>query len=197
MKKRIVLIMLAVLVLTLPCFSTERGVNKLITAQNKWVVVDSTTSAGEEPNDLPFNLRTYSTVVVAIASAADANDEISIFYPIPKSYNAGRFRCIGVTDACSVTYQIYLGTLSGEADCELVKAGQLAFTIGTQISTTSTYEMADAVTVTPYCWTKSWGSISPSSNLVAEATVDFMGADILVVVPTTAGCDCKLLIKGF
>lgn len=204
MKKGIFLIMLAVLILAPPCFSTERAVNKLITAQNTWVIVDNTTSDGNEPNDLTVDERTYNLVVDAIATAKDldasgseGDGEISIFYPIPKTYNAGRFRCSGVTESNSVIHQIYLGTLGGGADCELVKAGQLAWTIGTQVSTVSTYEMADAVTVTPYCWTKSWDTASPSGNLVAEASVDFMGADILVVVTSTSECNSKLLLKGF
>ncbi|GAI45115.1 unnamed protein product, partial [marine sediment metagenome] len=86
MKKRMFLIMLAVLILAPFCFATERGVNKLATAQNKWIVVDRTTTAGEEPNDLAVTERTYAAVK---AATEGGDDEISIYYPIPKSYNAG------------------------------------------------------------------------------------------------------------
>jgi len=193
MKKKIMIIALLMIFAT-PCMAAKKAITKVITAQDVWIVVDSTTSSGDEPNDLAVGERTYATVKEA-AEGGDA--EISI-QRIDETWNAGRFRCIGDTNDSSVTYQIYLGTLGPDGtDCELAKAGQLAFTIGTQASTVSTYEMAHTVTVTSYCWAKAWSSASPGSNLVAEAAIDLMGADILVAVPTTAGCDCKLLFKGF
>lgn len=174
---------------------------QLHTAKNTWVVIDATTSSGDEPNDLAVDERTYATVS---AAAEGGDDEISIYGDsaaeriVMSSWNAVRFRCIGITDNGTATYQIYLGTLGiGGTDCELVKAGQLAFVVGTQVSTTSTYELADAVTVTAYCWSKSWGYSNPGSELVAEAKIDLMGADIIVAVPTTASADCKLIAKGY
>ena len=169
----------------------------LHTVRNAWVVVDSTTSDGTEPTDPNVSERTYTAIAAAIAAAQNGDDEISI-YSIPRGGNAGRFRCIGITDGANVVYEIYLGTLGqGGTDCELAKAGQLDFTIGTQASTTSGYEFADAVTVTAYCWPKSWTTKTPGNELVAETAIDFMGADCMVVVATTAACDCKLLLKVF
>jgi len=178
------------------CIAATKLGEALITNQFEWVVVESCTSSGTEPTDLAVGERTYKTVVAAIAAAASGDDEIEIFR-IPQYYNGGIFECIGISDNNSVTHQIYLGTLGNNDDCEIVKAGQLAWTIGTQVSTTSTYELADAVTATAYCWTSSWSSSTPGSELVAQARIDFMGADILVVVTTTSACDSKLLLKGY
>lgn len=196
MKNKKVLIVLAMLFLSVICIAAVKDFYKLATTQDVWVAVDATTSSGTEPTDLAVDERTYTTITAAIAAAASGDDEISI-YQIPYKWNSGRFRCIGITDNQSVTHQIYLGTKGNNDNCELSKAGQLAWTVGTQVSETSTYEFADAVTVTSYGWTKSWSSSSPGSEMVAEAVIDFQGADILVVVTTTAGCDCKLLMKGY
>lgn len=171
----------------------------LLSSQVAWNTIDATTAAGTEPQDLAVTERTYLTVVAAIAAASsgDGDEEIS-YARLPPTWNALRFRAIGVTADGTATYQIYLGTLAGGTDCELAKAGQLAFVIGTQASITSTYELADAVTVTAYDWAKSWGSAGTAdSERTAEAAIDIMGADLIVVVPTTASADCKLLVKGY
>lgn len=173
-----------------------RDAGALLSSQIAWNTIDATTSTGTEPTDLAVTERTYVTVVAAIAAASSGDEEISYAH-IPPTWNALRFRCIGITENGTATYQIYLGTRAGGTDCELSKAGQLAFTIGTQASVTSTYELADAVTVTAADWAKSWGSASPGSDQCAEAAIDIMGADLLVVVPTTVTADCKLLVKGY
>ncbi len=191
MRNKIIAIV-AILVLVAICYAADQVRSESHTVQNRWVVVDTTTTAGDEPNDLAVDERTYLTV---LAATEGGDDEIST-YPISTAMNAGRFRCIGYSEQ-NVTHQIYLGTLGGGTNCELVKAGQLAWAVGTQVSTTTGYEMADAVTVTSYCWTKSWSSATPGSELVAEATIDLMGADILVVVPTVSDCNSRLLFKGF
>lgn len=197
MKKRLAISVLIILSLVSACWAVDRVYSETRTPQDKWQVIDTTSSAGTEPTDLAVTERTYTTVLTAIAAAASGDDEIAVF-PIQGGWNAIRLRCIGITDNGTITYQIYLGTLANRGtDCELVKAGQLAFVIGTQVSVTSTYEMADAVTVTSYCWPKSWGVASPGAELVAEATIDLIGADVLIAVPTVASCDAKLLGKGF
>lgn len=173
-------------------------------ARPRWEVIDTTSSTGTEPSDLTVTGRTYQLVKTAIAAAQNGDDEISIF-DIPRSWNTMRLRCIGITDDTTVTYQIYAGTLgdgnrdtdSTTADCELAYIGQYAFTIGTQASITSGYEMADLLTVTPSDWTKAATSSTPGGNRVAESRIDLMGADLIVAVPTTAGSDCKLLGRGF
>ena len=166
------------------------------TAREAWVTLATTASAGDEPNDLAVGERTYATAT----AAAEGGDSKIETYSLNAKYawNYVRFRCIGITDNQTVTYQIYLGTLSpGGTDCALVKAGQLAFTVGLQASTTSTYEYADTLTLTEYCWPKTWASASPASDLVAEACIDLMGADLILIVPTTVGCNAILQGKGY
>lgn len=171
------------------------------TTQSNWVQIDSTSSTGDEPNDLAVGERTYATVA---AAAEGGDDEISIYGDAATEideidgWNAVRFRCIGITNNQSVTYQIYVGAMEpGDTDCNLAKVGQLAFTVGQQVSSTSTYELADAVTITTADWPKSWSSANPGSDQVAEASIDLMGANLIVAVPTVAGCDCQLLAKGY
>jgi hypothetical protein len=178
---------------------------QLHTTKRAWVTLDSTSSAGTEPTDLAVTERTYATVVAAIATAANGDDEISIYGDDDgerreiSSWNGVRFRCIGTTNDGTATYEVDAGTLTiGGTDCNLAYMGQLAFTIGTQTSTTATYELADTLTAPSASdWTSSWTSVTPTGNRVAEAKIDLQGADLLVLVPTTASADCQLLGKGF
>jgi len=163
-----------------------------------WEVAATTLSAGDEPNDLAVDERTYLTAVAAAEGGDSKITVLDLRTPIARhSWNRLRFRCIGIADNNDVTYQIYTGTLTPqETDCALVKSGQLAFTVGLQESTTATYEFADTLTVTEYCTPLSWLSTTPGSDLVAEAYIDLAGDDIVVIVPTTVSCNCKLLVKG-
>ena len=174
------------------------------TAHYEWIVADTTTSAGTEPTDLAVGERTYATVAAAVAADDSGDGEISICGDSAaekanmESWNLVRFRCRGITDGASIVYQIYLGTLVvGGTDCELAYAGQLGFTVGTQASVDTGYEMADTLAVTESDWVKSVASSSSADNRVAEAALDLMGANMIVVVASTAGCDCKLIIKGY
>jgi hypothetical protein len=174
------------------------------TTHSVWTVIDTTSSTGTEPTDLAVTERTYQTVKTAQGTGASGDDEISI-YDIPKGWNAVRFRAQGITNDGDYVVEIYLGTLgdgkrdrdSTTADCELAYAGKLAWVVGTQASVTATYEMADTVVVTSSDWAKSWSSSSPTGNRVAEAWIDVMGADVIVIVPTTVDADSKLLARGF
>lgn len=173
---------------------------QLHSGRSAWVIVDATTSDGKEPNDLGVDERTYAAVVAAVTAAASTTDgdiEISV-YPIPTWVNTGRFRSGAITDNDTATYQIYLGSLGpGGTDCDVVNAGQLVFTFGTQESTVADCNLADAVAVTPYCWPKSWGSVTnPDADLVAEADLDFMGADVLITLATETSTNCWLFMKG-
>ena len=76
-------------------------------------------------------------------------------------------------------------------------ANKLAFVIGTQASITSTYEMADAVTVTESDSVSAWSSVGAAGNTVAEGQIDLNGANIIVLVPTVVTANCRLHIKGF
>ena len=172
---------------------------ELHTGRSAWEVMGATLAAGDEPNALAVGERTYATVS---AAAEGGDDKIIIFDLRTKErqhWNRARFRCIGTTDGASVKYQVYFGSLGlGGTDCILAPVGELDFTIGTQASTTATYEVADTLTITPSdSWTKAWGSASPTGNLVAEGWIDIIGADIIVLVPTTVGCDAKVLGKGY
>ena len=59
------------------------------------------------------------------------------------------------------------------------------------------FEYADTLSLTQKSWVKKWGSISPADDTIAEATVDLMGADYMVIVTTTCTGDAKLLVKGY
>jgi hypothetical protein len=212
MKKKIALLVLGLVAVTyastmvvpVDTENTRVDPGQVHTARNTWVVLDTTTSSGTEPTDLAVGERTYQLVKTAIAVASSGEYEISV-YDIPRDWNAARFRAIGVTENATVTYQIYFGTLgdgnldsdSTTADCELAYAGQLAFVIGTQASTTTDYEMADAVTVTSSDWVAAWSSKTPGSDRCAEASIDLSGADVMVVLASTATANCKLLAKGY
>lgn len=175
----------------------------MMSSQIAWQVLDATTVANAEPDDLAVTERTYLTVLEAIADSVaagdadtDPNDEISVVR-IPPTWNTVRFRCIGASDGGAITHQIYFGTLGNGTDCELSKAGQLAWVIGSQVSTTTDYELADTlVLTTSSSWNKTWGSQSPTGNLVAEAVIDVLGADLIVIVTTVTDVNCKLLAKG-
>lgn len=173
------------------------------TINNAWVTIDTTSSTGDEPTDLAVTERTHLTVLAAVIAAVGGDDEISVYY-VESNWNTLRLRCLGITNNGTATYQVYFGTLgkggknSTTIDCELSYAGQLAFTVGLQASTIATYEMADTLVLTAdTAWIKAWGSTSPTGDRVAEAAVDLMGADLIVIVPTVASADCKLIGKGF
>ena len=262
------------------------------TPRIRWAVIDETTSTGTEPTDLAVTERTYQLVKAAIDTADSGDDEISVF-DVPRSWNGIRVRAVSITDAGSVVYGIYAGTLgdgnkdsdSTGADCDLAYVGTFTFTTGTQLSiyhqitftsggvltpqagdvatgnssaetavvvsttissgtfaagtaagtvqyTTKSgtftnsetitltrlgnvvsadaythaasdlvgFELADTLVVTQSDWTvdmAATGAVrSPTGNRVAEARFDLLGADVLVLVPTTASVDCKLLVRG-
>ncbi len=187
--------------------------NKLVTHREVWRVGETCTSAGAEATALAVNERTFQTVLAVIAAATDrstADGEIEWFI-VPNGWNSARFTAIGITDNGTYTVDVFSGTLGGGIkvtdnlaqanakldDCNLTHIGTLAFVIGTQVSTASTYELADAVTVTTKDATTSWTSASNAADDTAEAKIDLQGADVLIFVPTTCSADSKLLIKGY
>ncbi|MBE3139365.1 MAG: hypothetical protein IMZ53_02155 [Thermoplasmata archaeon] len=217
MKKRIVwfLIFIVIPVGILYALDAIAPVNKegvrvdpgiLNTIKDRWVVAGSTVSDGAEPTDLTVTERTYQTVDAAIIAAAGGDEKI-IVYDIPRNWNALRMRCAAITDDGTITYSVYIGDLGDgnkhsngtSADCELTYIGSFAWVVGTQVSTISTYEMADTLTYTANASLISVSTISPgtASERVAEAEFDVKGSDILVLVPTTVSCDAKLLVKGY
>ena len=104
------------------------------TIQSAWLIADETSSAGTEPTALGEDERKKLRVDAAIAAGASGDDEISIFI-IPPKWNALRFRSANITaDTGNVVYEIYLGTLGGDLDCDLVYAASLDFTSGDQDS---------------------------------------------------------------
>lgn len=215
MKKFIVLITLAVIagvciaqlqpVVPYNKDSARVDPGQLHTPRNRWVVLDTTSATSTEPSDLADTVRTYQTVVTAIAADSSGDGKISI-YDVPRSWNKARFRCRGTTEEQNVIHYLYFGTLGSgnrhtdttSVDCELTYAGKLDWTTGDQTSIDTTYdEMADTLTVTAGDWSKAWVSQSPTGDRVAEAAIDLIGADLIVIVTQTAGCDCQLIAKGF
>ena len=183
------------------------------TFQNQWVVIESCTSADDETTALDVDERTFQTVLAAIVAEGDRTDkngEIE-WYIVPPTWNNIRFTAMGITDNGTYTVDVFAGTLppgvyntdtlteanAKTQDCNLTHIGTLAFVIGKQVSTTSTYELADAVTVTTKDATKSWTSASNAAEDTAEAVIDLQGANVLVIVPTTCSANSKLLIKGY
>jgi hypothetical protein len=59
------------------------------------------------------------------------------------------------------------------------------------------FELADTLTATAKSWGSSWTSTSPADDTNAEAEIDTMGADYMVILTSTCTADAKLLIKGF
>jgi hypothetical protein len=94
---------------------------------------------------------------------------------------------------------LYTGTLGRGSNCDLSYIGTLAFTVGTQVSTYSTYKFADQVTVTEGGTTADWISESAADNRVAEASIDLQGDDTIIVVPIqgSLSADAKLLVKFY
>jgi len=213
MRKIILIVMImsffsVVLAVTRVAPITKTGVQvnpgEVQTARNAWSVFDATVlSAGDEPNDLAVSERTYLTALAAAEGGDSKILTLLLHSGTRQGWNTVKFRCRGITDNGTATFQIYLGTLGGApvtdvTDCELVKVGQLAFTIGTQVSTLATYEMADTVVVTESMSSaRSWQKASPTSELVAEADLNLIGADVIFAVPTVASADCQLLVSGF
>jgi hypothetical protein len=184
---------------------------RLSSHQESWKVLETCTSAGDEPDALGVAERTFQTVADIILAASSGDDEIE-YYIVPPTWNNIRLTAIGITDDGTYTVDIHAGTLPGNItndmtvtevgarleDCNLTKIGTLAFIIGQQASTTSTYEMAQSVTVTTLDATTSWTSAGTvDGDRTAEATIDLQGANVLVIVPTTCSANSKLLGKGY
>lgn len=208
MNKKILLIGLVIVCLLLPAWAARHayypsapaeGLGQgyaLMSSQIVWQVLDTTTSAGTTPTALGVTERTYKTVVAAKAADANGDGEIS-YTKVPPTWNGIRIRCIGITEEADIAYDIHVGTLGNEDDCELALVGTLTYVIGTQASITTGYEMADTLTVTSADWTATAGSSTPTGNGLADYAINLLGADFIVVVPVTVDVDCKLLIKGY
>ncbi len=211
-KKSITLLLIVFLILIAGAVRTAQQY-KLVTHREIWRVGETCTSADAEATALGVDERTFQTVLAIIVAAGDrttANGEIEWFI-VPDGWNSVRFTAIGITDNGTYTVDIFSGTLGGGIkfddsltkanakldDCNLTHIGTLAWVIGTQVSTTSSYELADAVTVTTKDATTSWTSASNAADDTAEAAIDLQGADVLIFVPTTCSADSKLLITGY
>jgi hypothetical protein len=172
--KKIILILL----LASTAFSarplTDVGIvngNALHTMQNAWLTVDETTSAGTEPTALGEDERKKSRLDIAIAAAASGDDEISTFL-IPPKWNILRFRSANVTkDSGNIVYDIYLGTLGGDIECDLVYAGQLNFTSGDQDSSYYQIGFTSGGTYTPKTGDTVTGNTSGETAIVVSVTL--------------------------
>ena len=177
--------------------NTSREGVSLSTTQFRWDTAATWLSANGAATTPSVTQRTYLTVLAAIA--ADANNQAEIrLYNIPSGANGMRFRAIGITDGQSLVVDVLAGSRAGNTDCAFSLMGTLTFTIGTQLSDTATYEFADTLVVTADSGTTAtWTTASPADNSVAETRIDLMGADMLVLVPTTIGVNSKLLVKWY
>ena len=212
MKKVLYVVIGVVLACILGAVRTEPKV-QVGTLQRTWQTVETCTHAASEAIALAVTERTFQTVLAAIVAAGDRttlDGEIE-WYIVPPSWNNVRFTAIGITADGTYTVDVFAGTLSSAVtnednlaaanakldDCNLTHIGTLAFVIGTQASTVSGYELADAVTVTNKDSTASWTSVSNAGDDTAEAKIDLQGANLLVIVPTTCSANAKLLVKGY
>lgn len=168
------------------------------TPYHRWKTVATFASVNGDPVDLIDTERTYAIVQNLIETAADDEEKI-IIKAIPYGTNAIRFRLSGITEAGLIVLQIYSGSLENQLNCELVKYGTLTFTIGTQETINTTFEFADTCILTNANANASitdWTIASPADNTCAEVFRDFVGDDILVIVPTRIDCNAKLFMKG-
>ncbi len=205
MKKIVIGIILGVgVVLCLAAARAQVG-SELATPNVSWNTTASFLSAGTEASALAVGERTYKTVAAAIAAASSGDgDEEIVIYNIPYGTNALRFRAIGLTNDGTVEVDIHTGTFDGSTDdCELALRGTLTFTMGTQASTTASYEMARAVVLTAssdVSSTSGWTIASAGAvESVAEAMLDLQGDDILVLVPIEGSltANAKILTKPY
>ena len=136
-------ILLLFLLIASPCFAQRNtkpltGVrvidgDVLHTIQSGWVIAEREFATDTQADALTTAERRKSTVEALIATAANNDDQISLFN-IPAKWNAMRFRGVGNVDDGTTTHLIYLGTIGDGLDCSLTYAGQLAWTIGPQES---------------------------------------------------------------
>lgn len=209
------LIALSIMMVAVLCAGAVRvgQLNRLSTHHGIWTVVETCTSADDETTALAVGERTFQTVLAAILAEGDRTDkdgEIE-WLIVPTEWNTVRFAAIGITEDGTYTVDVHSGTLPTSTkvtddlvkaiargdDCNLTHIGTLAFVIGTQVSTTSTYELADAVTVTTKDATVSWTAASNAADDTAEARIDLQGANVLIFVPTACSADSKLLATGY
>lgn len=205
MKKIVIGIVLGIgAVLAMAAVRAQVG-SELCTPNFTWNTTASFLNAGTEATALAVDERTYKTVAAAIAAAASGDgDEEIVIYKIPYGTNAMRFRAIGLTNDGTVEIDVHTGTFDGDTeDCELALRGTLTFTIGTQASVTSSYEMARAVALTAssdVSSTSSWTiATAGEAESIAEALLDLQGDDILVLVPIEGSltANAKILTKPY
>lgn len=162
----------------------------LSTVMSPWVALNKAASSGASLSALGVAERTYSAVQ-DLASTRRA----SIFRVGDVRTTGGngiRIRCLGAADTNNMVYEVYIGTLAQKSDCDLTYLGSLDFTTGTQVSSTTGYNLCSQVTVTEGDTTADWDFESADDDRVAEATIDLQGEDVLVIVPTTLGGDAIL-----
>lgn len=141
MKKIVFFIVLALLIAgaSLTSVSQTNG-SALVTMQNAWTIVDSENSGDTQATALALSELKKLRLDIAIAAASSGDENISTF-SIPSKWNGVRFRSANITiDNGNVVYDLYLGSLGGGIECDLVYVGQLSFTSGKQLS--SYYQIA-------------------------------------------------------
>lgn len=105
------------------------------------------------------------------------------------------------TAAGTITYRSKSGTFTSSETVAIAR-GNVVLTNNAYTHAASDlvqFEYMDTLVLTSKSWTQSWTSNSPADDTNAEARIDAMGADLMVVV--TSACsdndDCKLLVTGY
>lgn len=104
------------------------------------------------------------------------------------------------TAAGTITYKSASGTF-GSGETISIRRGTTNITLDGFTHAGSDlidFELAHECTTTAKSWNSAWTTISPSGEMVAEAKIDVLGSDIMVIVSTaTVSADAKLLVTGY
>lgn len=169
---------------------------EITTAHNGWQLVGAFLAAGDEPQDLAADERTYNAVKAAIAAAASGDGKI-VLEEIPYGANGAHYFLEGATEDQQIVLVAWRGAKK-TSNCILIPRGTLTWTVGAQASVTNGYKVADTLAVTePAASSAPWKVYSPADDTVAECTGDLKGDDVQIWVPTTIGCDAKLWAKYY
>ncbi len=141
-----------------------------------WQRLSAFTAATTTPD---VSHRTYTTF------DDDAQNRVLV---CDSRWNKVVVRALGTTNNATITVDVFL-MVGGTSD-HFTRIGTLAFVVGQQPSSVTTYEFADAVSVTNETGSfRSWRAISPGGDYIGMGEVDLCPGDILGFCPTgiTAG----------
>ena len=165
------------------------------TPHNGWTLVGTFLAAGDEPQDLAADERTFNAARAAIA--AGGADAKIVFEEIPYGANGAHYCLEGATEDAQIVLACWRGA-HRISECILFPRGTFSWTVGAQAAITSSYKCADTLAVTePAANSCPWSVYSPADDTVAEVMGDFRGDDVQFWVPTTVACNAKLYAKYY